>query len=272
MLDGDRGITYTEYLPEGSEVVAGKWWPERYTGKPLVSFEQKIAEGLGLGVGDDIVVNVLGRNITATIASLRTVEWRTLGINFVMVFSPNTFAGAPHTHLATVTFPNGADMARDAAILRETAKAFPAVTSLRVKDALEAFNDIVGQLVMAIRGASAIARRELARARRCARGRTPRPPLRRRDPQDPRRDAGTAAFRLRARIRRPRPGDGGVRPDRRHGGGLLRRHPRHEHGLRARILRRGPRRAACRRRRDHAGLAGTWRILGQKPAPYLRNL
>src|SRR5215212_8477367 len=157
VLDGDRGITYTEYLPEGSEVVAGKWWPERYTGKPLVSFEQKIAEGLGLGVGDDIVVNVLGRNITATIASLRTVEWRTLGINFVMVFSPNTFAGAPHTHLATVTFPNGADTARDAAILRETAKAFPAVTSLRVKDALEAFNDIVGQLAMAIRGASAIA-------------------------------------------------------------------------------------------------------------------
>ena len=157
VLDGDRGITYTEYLPEGSDVVAGKWWPERYAGKPLVSFEQKIAEGLGLGVGDDIVVNVLGRNITATIASLRTVEWRTLGINFVMVFSPNTFAGAPHTHLATVTFPNGADTARDAAILRETAKAFPAVTSLRVKDALEAFNDIVGQLAMAIRGASAIA-------------------------------------------------------------------------------------------------------------------
>ncbi|HEX8168800.1 MAG TPA: ABC transporter permease [Beijerinckiaceae bacterium] len=157
VLDGDRGITYTEYLPEGSEVVAGQWWPEGYKGRPLVSFEQKIAEGLGLAVGDDIVVNVLGRNITATVASLRTVEWRTLGINFVMVFSPNTFAGAPHTHLATVTFPNGADGPRDAAILRETAKAYPAVTSLRVKEALDAFNDIVAQLVMAIRGASSIA-------------------------------------------------------------------------------------------------------------------
>src|SRR3712207_2854114 len=101
-------------------------------------------------VGDDIVVNVLGRNITASVGSLRTVEWRTLGINFVMVFSPNTFAGAPHTHLATVTFPNGADGTRDAAILRETAKAYPAVTTLRVKEALDAFNDIVAQLVTAI--------------------------------------------------------------------------------------------------------------------------
>ena len=157
VLDGDRGITYAAELPEGSEVVAGQWWPKDHSGKPLVSFDQKIAEGLDLKVGDEIVVNVLGRNIAATIASLRTVEWRTLGINFVMVFSPNSFAGAPHTHLATVTFPNGADAARDAAILRETARAFPAVTSLRVKDALEAFNDIVAQLVMAIRGASSIA-------------------------------------------------------------------------------------------------------------------
>src|SRR3712207_9268523 len=86
-------------------------------------------------VGDDIVVNVLGRNITASVGSLRTVEWRTLGINFVMVFSPNTFAGAPHTHLATVTFPNGSDAALDRQILRSSAQAYSMVTRGRVKDA-----------------------------------------------------------------------------------------------------------------------------------------
>jgi putative ABC transport system permease protein len=157
VLDGDRGLTYGAQLPEGSRLVAGEWWPADYTGKPLVSFERDIAVGLGLNVGDEVSVNVLGRNITATIANLRQVEWRTLGINFVMVFSPNTFAGAPHTHLATLTFPNGADVAREAAILRDTAKAFPSVTSIRVKDALQAVNDIVAQLVAAIRGASSIA-------------------------------------------------------------------------------------------------------------------
>jgi putative ABC transport system permease protein len=157
VLDGDRGLTYGTQVPEGSRIVAGEWWPADYTGKPLVSFERDIAVGLGLNVGDDVTVNVLGRNITATIANLRQVEWRTLGINFVMVFSPNTFAGAPHTHLATLTFPNGADVSREAAILRDTAKAFPSVTSIRVKDALEAVNDIVAQLVAAIRGASSIA-------------------------------------------------------------------------------------------------------------------
>ncbi|KAB0266446.1 ABC transporter permease [Microvirga brassicacearum] len=157
VLDGDRGITYAAKIPEGSSLVAGEWWPADYRGKPLVSFESKVAEGLGLSLGDDITVNVLGRNITATIANLRQVEWRSLGINFVMVFSPNAFAGAPHTHLATVTFQNGSDAKTDAQILRQAAQTFPMVTSVRVKDALEAVNDIVSQLVMAIRGASSIA-------------------------------------------------------------------------------------------------------------------
>ncbi|MCB8819073.1 ABC transporter permease [Microvirga rosea] len=157
VLDGDRGITYARTPPEGSQLVAGSWWPEDYRGKPLVSFDAKIAEGLGLKLGDEVTVNVLGRNLTATIANLRQVEWRSLGINFVMVFSPNTFAGAPHTHLATVTFPDGSDAATDARLLRSAALTYPMVTSIRVKDALEAVDDVVSQLVMAIRGASSIA-------------------------------------------------------------------------------------------------------------------
>ena len=55
-----------------------------------------MARRLGLKLGDTITVNVLGRNVTARIANLRKVEWETLSINFVMVFSPNTLRGAPH--------------------------------------------------------------------------------------------------------------------------------------------------------------------------------
>ena len=61
-------------MPEGSHLTAGEWWPADYRGKPLVSFEQRIADGLGLRLGDEITVNVLGRNITATVASLRVVD------------------------------------------------------------------------------------------------------------------------------------------------------------------------------------------------------
>jgi putative ABC transport system permease protein len=157
VLDGDRGITYAAELPEGSTLAAGEWWDPDHSGKPLVSFEAKAAEGLGLGLGDEIAVNVLGRTITATIANLRSVEWRSLGINFVMVFSPNTFAGAPHTHLATLTLPGGSDVAAEGRILRDLAGAFPEVSAVRVRDTLEAINEVVSQLVLAIQGASSVA-------------------------------------------------------------------------------------------------------------------
>jgi putative ABC transport system permease protein len=160
ILDGDRGITYAEAIPEGSRVAQGEWWPADYRGEPLVSFDAQIAAGIGLKIGDSLTVNVLGRNITARVANLRTVEWRSLGINFVMLFSPNTFAGAPHTNLATITpaVDTAASSAgTDATLLRRLAVEFPTVTAVRVKDALEAVNTIVAQLATAIRGASGLA-------------------------------------------------------------------------------------------------------------------
>src|SRR5262245_22304271 len=106
-LQSDRGVTYGDEIPHGSRLIAGRWWTPDYRGPPLVSFEKRIADGLGLKVGDEVTVNVLGRNLTATIANLRTVDWQSLGINFVMVFSPATFRAAPHTHIATLTYPGG---------------------------------------------------------------------------------------------------------------------------------------------------------------------
>ncbi|QFR33597.1 ABC transporter permease [Ancylobacter sp. TS-1] len=156
VLSSDRGITYSASVPEGSTVVAGDWWPADYAGPPQVSFEREIADAFGLKIGDEVTVNVLGRSITATIANLRQVEWERLAINFVMVFSPNTFAGAPHTSLATLTLPDGGDPAAERAIGRAVATQFPAVTSVRVKEALVQIGEIVGNLLTAIRGASLV--------------------------------------------------------------------------------------------------------------------
>jgi putative ABC transport system permease protein len=156
VLSSDRGITYSQDVPEGSKLTAGEWWPADYAGPPLVSFERDIADAFGLKIGDTVTVNVLGRVITAKVANLRQVEWERLAINFVMVFSPNTFRGAPHTALATLSFPDGAGEAQERAVARSVAKDFPAVTAVRVKEALEQFGELVSQLVLAIRGASLV--------------------------------------------------------------------------------------------------------------------
>jgi putative ABC transport system permease protein len=157
VLEGDRGITFTSKLPEGSSLAKGAWWSGDYSGTPLVSLDEEIAEGLGLDIGDTITVNVLGRELTASIANLRRVNWRTLGINFVLVFSPETFAGAPYTTLVTLAFPPGNASAQENAILRATARDFPAITSVKVKDVLDAVSDIIGKLAVAVRAASSVA-------------------------------------------------------------------------------------------------------------------
>ena len=156
VLRGDRGITYARNLPENSTLAEGTWWPADYSGEPLVSFSAEEGKELGLKLGDTVTVNVLGRNITARIANFRTVEWESLSINFVMVFSPNTFAGAPHAWLATVIDP-GATAAEEAATLKAVTNAYPTVTSVRVKDALDVIDELVGQLATAIRAAAAVA-------------------------------------------------------------------------------------------------------------------
>jgi putative ABC transport system permease protein len=155
VLQSDRGLTYTGEIPKGSKVVEGKWWGKDYDGPPLVSMEKKIADGLKLKIGDEVVVNVLGRDIPATISNMRTVDWQGLGINFVLVFSPNAFKGAPHTHIATLTETHP-DSTGDARIIKSVADAFPMVTSVRVREALETIGTVVTNLVLAIRGASAV--------------------------------------------------------------------------------------------------------------------
>jgi putative ABC transport system permease protein len=156
VLQGDRGITYASAVPVGSRVVAGQWWGADYSGEPLVSLESKTAHDLDLKIGDSITVNVLGRTVMARIANLRAVDWENLGINFVMVFSPGTFGGAPHSDIATLTFADGGTIQEETAVIKALADAFPMVTAVHVKDALDTLGGIIKNLVLALGGASSV--------------------------------------------------------------------------------------------------------------------
>lgn len=156
VLTGDRGVTYASEIPANSRLVDGKWWAPDYAGEPLVSFSAEEAGELRLKLGDTITVNVLGRPVTARIANLRKVNWDSMSINFVMIFSPNTFKGAPHSWMATLADP-GLSTAQEGEVMRKLVAAYPAVTSIRVKDALDTVADLTGKLADAIRAAAAIA-------------------------------------------------------------------------------------------------------------------
>ena len=152
VLHGDRGITYAKTLPVGSTLIKGEWWPQDYAGPPLVSFTDNLATQLGLSIGDSITVNILGRDITAKIANTRAVKWRSFGINFVLVFSPNTLEKAPHTFLSTVTLPKQNELK----LMKSISSSFANITSIRVREVLSTVNSILENLIVAIRAASSL--------------------------------------------------------------------------------------------------------------------
>lgn len=157
VLEGDRGITFAATPPKGSELTGGAWWPADYAGPPLVSVDGEIAKGLGLKLGDMLTVNVLGRDVTAQVANFRKVDWSSFAINFVLVFSPNTFRGAPHSVLMTAESPPGAPAAAEVKLVRDAAREFPDVVTVRVKEALSTVEALVAKLDLAIRAAAGVA-------------------------------------------------------------------------------------------------------------------
>jgi putative ABC transport system permease protein len=156
VLNGDRGLSYADTVPEGSTVTAGTWWGKDYKGPSLVSFEGDIAKKLGLKLGDQVTVNVLGRNVEAAVANLREVKWESLALNFIMVFSPNTLSAAPHNLLATVRLPPGTAHAAEADMVRDLGRTYPSVSAIRVRDAIDQFNKIFAKVMIAVQVAGSV--------------------------------------------------------------------------------------------------------------------
>lgn len=148
----DIGITYTAQPPSNAAIVAGEWWAADYRGEALISFDERIAAGLGVGLGDSITVNLLGREISGRIANLRAIDWMDLNINFLVIFSPGVLEAAPQTKLATVR----ADEAASLAIERAVADGYPNVSAIPVRAILDALAELLGRVGSAVEAAAAI--------------------------------------------------------------------------------------------------------------------
>lgn len=152
-LRGERGVTYSNTVPDGSKLVAGAWWPRDYVGPPLVSLDAEAAQVMGVHVGDMLTVSVLGREIEARIASLREVNWETMGFNYIMVFSPHTLRTAPHSLAATITMPGQSE----GALVRAILAAFPSVSIIAVGEVVAQVTVLLGQMASAIVLAGSVA-------------------------------------------------------------------------------------------------------------------
>jgi putative ABC transport system permease protein len=145
VLQGDRGVTYAADIPNGTKVTDGTWWPKDYTGDPQISFAATEAKEMGLKLGDTMTVNILGRDIIATVTSFREVDFSSAGMGFVMTMNAAAVQAAPHTFIATVY----ADPDAEAGILRDLAKAYPNITAIGIKAAIARVAEALGAIAQA---------------------------------------------------------------------------------------------------------------------------
>jgi putative ABC transport system permease protein len=147
-LRRDRGLTYAATMPESAELAAGQWWPSDYAGPPLVSVEDEVAIGYGLGIGDTISFNILGRTIEAEIANLRReIDWASGRLGFIFILSPGVIEAAPHTIVATVETGPGAEVP----LIDRVAQAMPNVTPISVGHIVAQIEETLGRIGMAVR-------------------------------------------------------------------------------------------------------------------------
>ena len=85
-------------------------------------------------------------------ASLREIDWRSLRFDFAIIFAPGTLEDAPHSHIAAIEAPRH----REDAVERAATDAFPNVSAIRVRDALREAARILAGIGAAVTGTAAL--------------------------------------------------------------------------------------------------------------------
>ena len=102
MANREANLSFAATLSPSNEILEGEWWPADYDGPPLISVEEEAAVETGLALGDKLAFNVAGREVEATIASIRKINWDSFQPNFFMVFSPGALDGMPTTYISSL--------------------------------------------------------------------------------------------------------------------------------------------------------------------------
>jgi len=145
MANREANLSFAATLSSSNEILQGEWWPEDYDGPPLVSVEEEAALETGLMLGDRMTFVVAGREIEATIASIRKINWDSFQPNFFMVFSPNALAGVPTTYISSLRLEK-----EQQSVLVKLVRTHPSISVIDIDSILQQIRGIVEKASLAV--------------------------------------------------------------------------------------------------------------------------
>lgn len=152
-FDQDILLTALAGAPDDANLVSGRWWAADYAGPPQIALSQDLAKAADLKVGDNLTLQLLGREMDVRIVALRRTEPGGFGTNFPLVLNAAAIEGANPRSVAIAR----ATPAEERALTQALGADFREVNIISVREQLEAAATLFDRLALAIRGAAAVA-------------------------------------------------------------------------------------------------------------------
>ncbi|UTW44967.1 FtsX-like permease family protein [bacterium SCSIO 12696] len=139
----ELNFTWLEQLPENNKIVSGEWRSQSV--QPEISVEQDLAERLGIQLGDSLNFDIAGTQISATVTSLRTVNWQSFSPNFYIIFQPGVLEDFSAYYLTSFRLPE-----QQQPLLLDLLKAFPSISLIEVDAIVRQARQMLGQVSLMV--------------------------------------------------------------------------------------------------------------------------
>ena len=145
MLEREFNLSTMVDLPPMNQITAGRWYDDAHAATAEASVEEGIAKTLHLKLGDVLRFDVAGQQISATITSLRKLDWSSMRVNFFVVINPRALSDFPQTWITAFHLPPG-----QTDFVNRLTLDFPNLTVVDVGAMLRQLQDVLDQVITAV--------------------------------------------------------------------------------------------------------------------------
>ncbi len=144
ILNHEFRVTYRDSMIASEKLASGTWKNDIPENGPIpISLADNVARDAQVIIGDTLMFNVQGVLMETKVASIRTVDWGRMQLNFSVVFPEGILEKAPQFHVITTNAP---DEKASAQLQRELVTKFPNVSVIDLRQVLTVVQGILDKI------------------------------------------------------------------------------------------------------------------------------
>ena len=145
LIEREFNLSWASEMSPDNLIVKGQWWGRSDTGKPVISVEEGIAKTVGIKLGDTLTYDVAGSPFTASVTSIRRVDWDSFRVNFFVVTPPGVLDDYPSSYITSFHLPP-----KKADLMNHLIKSFPNFLVIDVASIIDQVQRVMDQVSRAV--------------------------------------------------------------------------------------------------------------------------